>query len=216
MTRHQLKERDEITTSLQSFTELVMARKKEVTIGLSALAALIIIFFGWRYYSSSRDANAQTQLSQVILIYNDAANIKSDKERYEKTIVEAQKTYDRYGSLPVGKIAPYSDGMSQEGLGDTAKATQTLQQVIQSGDASVKAVAQFALAGIYKKHGDLQKAIETYKQLYDGADIPKPLLHSNSLPRTKRTSRSIKRRISTRNWCRNFRILHSASGPMML
>ena len=42
MTRHQLKEQDEITTSLKTFTDLVMARQKEVTIGVSAIALLAI------------------------------------------------------------------------------------------------------------------------------------------------------------------------------
>ena len=37
----------------------------------------------------------------------------------------------------------------------------------QRGDASIKGVAQFALGSIFKKHGDTQKAIDLYKQLYD-------------------------------------------------
>jgi len=158
LTRHQLKEQDEITTSLHKFTEIVVARKKEATIGLTILAVLVIAIFGWSFYRSRRNANAQAQLSQAIAIYNDTANIKSDKERYEKTIAEAQKTYDQYRSLPVGSIALYYIGLSQEGLGDTAKAAQSLQEVIQRGDASIKSVGQFALGALYKKHGDLQKA----------------------------------------------------------
>ena len=173
LTRHQLKEQDEITTRLQSFTDLVVARKKEVTIGLTALAVLVIGIFGWSYYSSRRNASAQTQLSQAINIYNDTVNIKSDKERYEKTIAEAQKTHDQYRSLPVGKIALYYVALSQEGLGDTAKATQDLQEVVQQGDANIKAVAQFALGSVYKKHGDTQKAIDVYKQLYDSGGYSK-------------------------------------------
>src|SRR5262245_11151590 len=126
MTRHQLKEQDEITTSLQTFTELVVARKKEVTIALIVLAAVVIAFFGWRFYSGRRNAAAQAQLSQAINIFNDTTNIKSDKERYEKTIAEAQKTHDQYRSLPAGSIALYYIAISQEGLGDTAKAIQNL------------------------------------------------------------------------------------------
>ena len=167
MTRHQLKEQDEITTKLQTFTELIVARQKEVTTGLIVLAVLVIAVFGWRYYTSRRNAAAQTQLSQAIATYNDTVNIKTDKERYEKTIAEAQKTHDQYRSLPAGSIALYYVALSQEGLGDTAKATQNLQEVTRSGDASIQAVAQFALGAIYKKHGETQKAIDTYKQLYD-------------------------------------------------
>ena len=122
---------------------------------------------------SSRNANAQTQLSLAINTFNDTVNIKSEKERYEKAIVEAQKTYDQYRSLPIGNIALYYVGLSQEGLGDTAKATQSLQEVSQRGDASIKAVAQFALGAIYKKHGQTQKAIDAYKQLYDSGGYSK-------------------------------------------
>jgi predicted negative regulator of RcsB-dependent stress response len=167
MTRHQLKEQDEITTSLQTFTEFLVDRKKELTTGLMVVAFVIIAIFGWSFYSSRRNANAQLQLSQAISIYNDTVNIKSDKERYEKTIVEAQKTHDQYPRLAAGNIALYFVALSQEGLGDTTKATQNLQQVAERGDATVKAVAQFALGEIQKKHGETQKAIDTYKQLYD-------------------------------------------------
>jgi tetratricopeptide (TPR) repeat protein len=173
MTRHQLKEQDEITTSLQKFTEFVVLRKKEVTTAVTIVAVLVIVIFGWRYYRSTRNASAEAQLSQAINVFNDTANIKSDKDRYEKTIVEAQKVYDRYRSLPISNIALYYIGISQDGLGDTAKAVQTLQDVVQRGDASTKSVGQFALGAIYKKHGETQKAIGVYKQLYDSGGYSK-------------------------------------------
>jgi TolA-binding protein len=173
MTRHQLKEQDEITSSLQTFTELVVARKKEITIGGVIVGVLVVAFLGWNYYSGRRNAAAQAQLSQAINIYNDTVNIKSDKERYEKTIAEAQKTHDQYRSLAAGSIALYYVAMSQEGLGDTTKATQNLQDVAQHGDSRIRPVAQFALGQIYKKHGETQKAIDTFKQLYDGGGYSK-------------------------------------------
>jgi predicted negative regulator of RcsB-dependent stress response len=173
MTRHQLKEKDEITTSLQRFTEFVYDRQKEIIIGAGVLLVLAIAFIGWNIYASSRNAAAQTELSAAINTFSDTTNIKSDKERYEKTIVEAQKTLDAYRSLPVGVIAQYYLALSQEGLGDTAKAVQNLQEVMQRGDASIKGVAQFALASIHRKHGEPQKAIELYKQLYDSGGYSK-------------------------------------------
>jgi predicted negative regulator of RcsB-dependent stress response len=173
MTRHQLKEQDEITTSLQSFTEFVVARKKEFTTGLIVLAVVILAFFGWRFYSSRRNAAVQAQLGQAISTFNDTANIKSDKERYEKTVAEAQKTHDQYPSSNAGQIALYYVALSQEGLGDTAKATQSLEEVVSRGDATIKSTAQFALASIYKKHGQTQKAIDVYKQLYDSGGYSK-------------------------------------------
>ena len=45
--------------------------------------------------------------------------------------------------------------------------------MIQRGDAGTKGVAQFALAEIYKKHGDNQKAIDTFKPLFDSGGYSK-------------------------------------------
>jgi len=90
MTRHELKEQDEITTSLQRFTELLYNRKKEFIIGASTVVVVVLAIFGWYYYSSSRTAAAQTQLSLAITAFNDTT--KPEKERYDKTIAEAQKT----------------------------------------------------------------------------------------------------------------------------
>ena len=171
MTRHQLKEQDGVTSSLQKFTEIVYDRQKEVFAGLAVLAVVVLAIIGWSFYSSSRNASAQGQLALAINAYNDTA--KPDKERYEKTLAEAQKTYDAYRSLSAGVIAQYYMGLSYEGLGDTAKAVQNLEEAIQRGDDEIKGVARFGLASLHKKHGEAQKAIDIYKQLYDGGGYSK-------------------------------------------
>ncbi len=171
MTRHELKEQDEITTSLEKFVELAVARKQELIFSGIALVVLLALIFGWNYYRTARNNKAQLQLAQVFRAYDDTA--KPDKDRLQATITEAQKTVDAYGSLPAGAIAQYYIGLSQEGLGDTAKAIESLQAAINRGDATIKATAQFALAGIYKKHGEGPKAIEVYKQLYDSGNYSK-------------------------------------------
>jgi predicted negative regulator of RcsB-dependent stress response len=171
MTRHELKEQDEITTSLQRLTEIAYARKKEFIVGGSALLVVILAIVGWSLYRSSQNTKAQLQLAQVIRVYDDTT--KPDKQRFESTITEAQKTIDAYGSSPAGAIAEYYAGLSHEALGDTTKAVQSLQGAIDHGDTTIKGVAQFALAGIHKKHGEGTKAIEVYKQLYDSGNYSK-------------------------------------------
>src|SRR5262245_40624968 len=139
MTRHELKEQDEITSSLQRITELAYARKRQIITAAVTVVVLIVAVAVWRVYAANRNASAQTQLSHAINAYNDQ-NIKSDKERMEKALVEAQKTHDAYPSLPAGAIGQYYMALSQEGLGDTAKAIENLQQVVQKGDENVSGV----------------------------------------------------------------------------
>ena len=81
------------------------------------MAALAIVIFGWSYYRSSRNAKAEAQLSQAISIFNDTANIKSDKERYEKALARGAEDIRPISFSAGGNIALYYVGLSQEGLG---------------------------------------------------------------------------------------------------
>jgi predicted negative regulator of RcsB-dependent stress response len=162
LTRSELKAQDEITTTLERLTESAMTRKNEILIGAIIVLALVGAFFGWRYYSTSRNAAAQKELSNVIVAFHEA---KPEKERFEKTIVAAQKTMADFPSSSSATLAQYYLALSQDGLGDTPNAIKNLEEVIGRGDSDKKAVAQFALAGVYKRHGELQKAIDVLKQL---------------------------------------------------
>ena len=51
LSRHELKTQDEITSSLQSFTELLETKKKEVLIAVAALIVVAAVFMGWRAYA---------------------------------------------------------------------------------------------------------------------------------------------------------------------
>lgn len=173
MTRRELIEKDEITTTLERATEFVYARKKEILIGVSAALVIAAGIIGWTIYTANRDANAQNQLGAAIGVFNDTTTYKVDKERYARALAESQKVFDAYRSLPSGQIAQYYMALSYEGLGDTKKAIENLEDVIRRGDSSVKGVAKYALAGIHKSHGETQKAIELYKQLLDGGGYSK-------------------------------------------
>lgn len=172
MTRHELKAQDEITTKLQTFTETAYDRRKEILTGVAVVVVLILAFVGWRFYAAHRDANAQSMLGLVTAVFDDPS-IASDKERYERTIAEAQKTVDAYGSHPAGVIAKYYIALSQAGLGDTQTAVQNLEQVIADANGDIRPVAQFALAEMHSKQGDPAKAVEVLKQLEESGGYAK-------------------------------------------
>jgi len=164
LTRSELKAQDEITSTIGRLAESVINRKKEVIIVAVVALAVVALLFGWRTYASSRDAGAQKQLGAVFSAFHDSA-VKVEKDRYEKTIVEAQKVVAAYPSSHAASLAQYYMALSQDGLGDQPNAVKTLEEIIGRGDAEVKPVAQFALAGIYKRHSEFQKAIDILKQL---------------------------------------------------
>jgi predicted negative regulator of RcsB-dependent stress response len=164
MSRSELKARDEITTTLERLTENAMTRKNEIVVGLVVLLVLAAGFFGWRYYSSSKNAAAQGQLSNVISAFQDTT-VKADKERFEKTIVAAQKTMADYPASQAASLAQYYMALSQDGLGDMPNAVKNLEEVIARGDSDTRPIAQFALASVYKRNNELQKAVDVLKQL---------------------------------------------------
>jgi len=172
LSRHELKTQDEITSSLQNFSELLESRKKEILIAIVVLAVLVAAVAGWRVYAGKRNAAASAQLASAIAAFEES-NTKSDKAGYEKSVAEARKTIESYGSTNAGVIAKYYLAMSQDRLGDTAGAEKNLQEVVDSGDASIKGVAQFALAHLQSQHGSTAKAIETLTQLYNSGNYPK-------------------------------------------
>ncbi len=77
LTRHELKTQDEITSSLQSFTELVESRKKEVLMGIAAVLVVVLAIVGWRPYAGRRNAAASVQLAAAITAFEDS-NVKPD------------------------------------------------------------------------------------------------------------------------------------------
>ena len=172
LTRSELKARDEITTTLERLTETAITRKNEVFVAVAIVLALVGAFFGWRYYSNSRSAAAQKELSNVILAFHDPA-AKAEKERFEKTILAAQKAMADYPSSSAASLAQYYLALSQDGLGDMPNAIKNLEEVIGRGDVETKPVAQFALAGVYKRNGEFQKAIDVLKQLESSGGFSK-------------------------------------------
>jgi predicted negative regulator of RcsB-dependent stress response len=161
MSRSELKAQDEITTTLQSFGEMAMARKKEVLTALIAVAVVLVAVFGYRMYSSRQTAAAQAELGAVIAAYRNPVA----SERYEKTVTAAQKALADYPSASTAPVAKYYLALAQDGLGDKANSVKNLEEVIGQADADTKSIAQFALAGLYKKHGEPQKQIDVLKQL---------------------------------------------------
>jgi predicted negative regulator of RcsB-dependent stress response len=164
MTRHELKAQDEITSRLQTFSDTAYEKKNQILTGVAIILVLAAGVVGWRWYSQSRTAAAQAQLGAVISAFTDPS-LTVEKERYEKTIAEARKTIDAYGATQSAAVAKYYIGLSQDGLGQKEEAVRSLQEAVDTGDAGVKPVAQFALAGILRKNGENQKAIEVLKQL---------------------------------------------------
>src|SRR5262245_15327708 len=104
MTRSELKAQDEITTTLASLTETAMTKKKEILVVGGIALVVVAVAYGWWIYSSGRTTAAQKELAGVISAFQNPT-VKVDKERFEKAIVEAQKTMKDYAGTHEASMA---------------------------------------------------------------------------------------------------------------
>ncbi len=144
----------------------VRRRPKGVVVAVIALSTILTTTAAWSHYSAQREAAAQARLAQVIHAFNQTVTDKSGKEGFERVVVDARKIHDEYGpSSPAARLAQYYLAISEESLGHTDRSVQNLQELIREGDPTMKPLAQFALAELYRNHGDTQKALEVHQQL---------------------------------------------------
>jgi predicted negative regulator of RcsB-dependent stress response len=158
----------------------VRRRQKGVIVALIALSTVVTTTVAWSYYSSQREAAAEARLAQVIHAYNQARINKSGKEGFEPIVVEARKIRDEYGSSRSSRLAHYYQAMSEESLGHTDRCVQSLQELIREGDPTMKPLALFALAGLYRNHGDTQKAMAIHKELEESGGYSRHGTHARS------------------------------------
>jgi lipopolysaccharide biosynthesis regulator YciM len=135
----------------------------------STLLAAAYSLIGSTPLLAQREPLADAKLSHMISTFNAAATSKSAKQEYERAIAEAQKLKNDHKDSPAARIAQYYIALSEEKLGHTDKAIQSFEELIQTNDATMKPLAQFALALLYKHRGDNGKALEIYKQLDESA-----------------------------------------------
>jgi predicted negative regulator of RcsB-dependent stress response len=163
----------------------VRGRQKGIFAALIALAIVVTTPVAWSYYSSQREAAAQARLAQVIHTFNQTVNSRSGKdakEGFERVVVEARKLQDEYGSSPAARLAKYYLAISEENLGHTDRCIQNLEELIREGDPTMKPLAQFALGGLYKNHGDMQKAMAIHKQLEESGAYNRHAAHPGGRP----------------------------------
>jgi predicted negative regulator of RcsB-dependent stress response len=170
---------------LQTLAGFVSRRQKAIVVAAIALATLLTANFAWSQYSSQREADARARFALVMSAFTQAVSTKSDKAGFERVIVEAQKIKDEYKSSSVAPLAQYYIAISEENLGNTDKAVQNLQELIRDGEPTMKYLAQFALAAIYRNHGDTKRALEVYRDLEESGVYSRPEGHSGGHPRAQ-------------------------------
>jgi tetratricopeptide (TPR) repeat protein len=122
-------------------------KKKKIMVALAAIAAVIILFFGYQMVAQQFDANK-------------GADYLKEKE-YEKAYTYFQKAEQRY-TLPVTKKSVrYYEGESLIYLGRYEEAEKVYDKII----GSQKEARAYAMKGFAcQQNGDVQNAVKAYQE----------------------------------------------------
>jgi predicted negative regulator of RcsB-dependent stress response len=167
-----------LRSPVQQLAGFVRRRQKGIVVGALAVGAVLVANFAWSQYSAQRDADARARFALVMSAFTQAVSQKSANEGFERVIIEAQKIRDEYPSSPVDQLARYYIAISDENLGNTERSVQHLRELIRDGDPTMKYLAQFALAAIYRNHGDTKRAMDVYKDIEESGVYSRPEGHS--------------------------------------
>ncbi len=139
------------------------AKNQNVILGaLAAVLVLVIAFVGYQqYYLPTQNLEAQdaifgAQEAFKAGKFNEALN--GEVPNYVGFLAVAND----YGSTQTGKLAHYYAGLSYLNLGDFDNAIAQLQQ-FDGDDLLIGAYALGALGDAYAEKGDMEKAIQYYK-----------------------------------------------------
>ena len=91
------------------------------------------------------------------------------KEKFEKAAAAFDALASQYASLPAGKRARYYAALSRAELGDLDAAEKTLTEIAsyRDADALEPALARLAVADLYSRRGQPDKAVDAYRKLLD-------------------------------------------------
>jgi tetratricopeptide (TPR) repeat protein len=180
--RHQLKQDKFSRTTIrvaESTVHWSVEHKSKLALAAVALVVVVAAILGGWYYLNRQDQQASFSLSQAVRALDtpvrpagmppqaDAPSFGSAKERATEARKKFQAVVDQYPRTRSADMARYFVGVTSADLGDNAAAERALKEVGSSHNDELAALANFALASVYRRENRYKEAIELYKKLAD-------------------------------------------------
>ena len=178
--RHQLKQDRFSKVTLDAAERTVDWSSHHKLRLIVACAAVVVIaaagFFVW-YTLNQQDQSASLELNQAIRTLDtplrpagtpaepENPTFTSATERAAEAHKQFQAIADKYPHTHSAAFARYFVGLTDVDMGDTAGAIRDLQSVAGSRNEGLAALANFALASVYRNQGNNKQAITLYNQL---------------------------------------------------
>jgi predicted negative regulator of RcsB-dependent stress response len=151
--------------------------KNKVIAGAVVVLVLAAAVFGSWYYMNQQDLRASAEFGQATRTLDtpvrpagmpaqpEFPSFASAKERAGEARKQFQAVVDHYPHTKSADFARYFVALTAETLGDNASAEAQLKTVAAAANDDLAALANFALASVYRNTNRPKDAIEVYKKL---------------------------------------------------
>jgi len=183
---------DEFVSFVEHATNWIASHREEARVTAIVVALLAVGAGALAFFQSRRNHEADQALSEALETFRapvqneqpqpeglekpEAAAYATASEKYRKAVAAFDGIDRKYGSILAGRRARYYGALCRIELGETAEAEKALTPL--AADKDVKslepALARVALADLYRRSGQTEKAIEAYRMLAADATLPLP------------------------------------------
>ena len=170
---------DALVDSAQSALGWLEDHRSEAILFVVVLVAVIVIGVGSILFYQHRQDEASVQFGAAMDIYSAPVAQPGQPSQpgvrtYPTAAARAQaanagfvKVADSFGLTDAGKNALYFSGLTYMEMGNTAQAEATLEKTAQHGDKNLAALANVALASLYRQSGRTSDAVALLNKLVD-------------------------------------------------
>jgi hypothetical protein len=180
---------DEFASGLEKSFEWVAAHRDEVRIGLGVAVVLLAAAGAVAYFQGQRAREADRAFRDALTTFEapvaselppgdapPAAQVFATAEEKYKTAAAAFEGVERrYGSSKTALRAKYYAALSRIELGQYPEAEKALRELQSKGAGLEPELARVALANLYRRSGQTDKAVEAYRGLATNpsANVPR-------------------------------------------
>jgi hypothetical protein len=185
--REEIKQ-DEFRSGLETAIQWVTANKDEVRIGLGVAVVLLAAVGAVTYFQSQRSREADRAFQDALATFE--APVASDlapgaprpagqvfataEEKYKTAAAAFEGVERRFGSSKLALRAEYFAGLSRIELGQYPEAEKALKDVEAKSTGLDRDLARIALANLYRRSGQTDKAVEAYRRLAENPSSNMP------------------------------------------
>lgn len=190
--KRQIKE-DELVSGYERLA--VWAQANQTAVRNGALALVVVIAAGWGYstWQQRRTTQAEAAFGEALAVFD--APLRSElpqdsqapagmplfdtpAEKYKKAAAAFDGVERQFPGHPVALRARYFAALARAELGEHALAQKLLEEIAAKPSGLEPALAKLALAGLLRKTGQPDKAVEAFSKLASDPSWPLPKDHA--------------------------------------